>query len=98
MLPLLPTPSTERSGATAPGRDAATVQLRHGRQDTLQISENANHWIQLADALTDARVPMAVGDVAAMRQLAKLDQAVIDALTRWIRTADPQRPAPRTPR
>ncbi len=49
---------------------------------------NADRWAQLTYTLAEAQVPLAVGDVDAMRRLAKLDQPVVDAVTRWIRTAN----------
>ncbi|MFC9327502.1 hypothetical protein [Kitasatospora sp. NPDC057015] len=68
-----------------------TVHL-HGAHDTLQVIANADRWAQLTHALDEARVPLAVGDVDAMRRLAKLEQPVLDALTRWIGTANRGRP------
>ncbi|OKI16512.1 hypothetical protein A6A07_10885 [Streptomyces sp. CB03911] len=57
-------------------------------QDTLQVIANADRWAQLTNALDEALVPLAVGDVDALRHLAKLEQPVLDALTRWIGTAN----------
>ena len=56
--------------------------------DTLQVPVNADNWMLLADTLAHARVDLAVGDVEALRRTAKLDQDVVDALVRWIRTAN----------
>ncbi|MFE2912199.1 hypothetical protein [Kitasatospora indigofera] len=75
-----------------------TVRLSSA-QDTLQVIANADRWAQLTNALDEALVPLAVGDVDALRHLAKLEQPVLDALTRWIGTANrgpggwPPRPA-----
>ncbi|WP_329493886.1 hypothetical protein [Kitasatospora herbaricolor] len=77
-----------------------TVHL-NSAQDTLQVIANADRWAQLTNALDEALVPLAVGDVDALRHLAKLEQPVLDALTRWIGTANrgrggpPSRPAGR---
>ncbi|MFD0259788.1 hypothetical protein ACFXKJ_14975 [Kitasatospora indigofera] len=87
----------------APGRQPLvgaddTVRLSSA-QDTLQVIANADRWAQLTNALDEALVPLAVGDVDALRHLAKLEQPVLDALTRWIGTANrgpggwPPRPA-----
>ncbi|MFC8447551.1 hypothetical protein [Kitasatospora sp. NPDC057223] len=59
-----------------------------GAGDTLHVIANADRWAQLTYTLAEAQVPLAVGDVDAMRRLAKLDQPVLDAVTRWIRTAN----------
>ncbi|GGV18607.1 hypothetical protein GCM10010495_36710 [Kitasatospora herbaricolor] len=79
------------SGPTAGRRPLAgaedTVHLSSA-QDTLQVIANADRWAQLTYALDDALVPLAVGDVDALRHLAKLEQPVLDALTRWIGTAN----------
>ena len=56
--------------------------------DTLHVIANADRWAQLTYTLAEAQVPLAVGDVDAMRRLAKLDQPALDAVTRWIRTAN----------
>lgn len=86
MLPVTePPPVREGAGrrpgvAAAPGPPAA--------QDTLHVIANADRWVQLTHALDEARVPLAVGDVDAMRRMAKLEQPVLDALTRWISTAN----------
>ncbi len=80
-LPPLPRPPALHSAPTGPPSGATAF-------DTLQVPVNADNWMLFADALWDARVGLAVGDVEALRRTAKLDQAVVDALVRWIRTAN----------
>ncbi len=94
LLPLDPHPPVRPpGGAHPPG--AADTTAPAPAQDTLQVIANADRWAQLTHALAEARVPLAVGDVDAMRQLAKLEQPVLDALTRWISTAgDPTASGP----
>ena len=60
-------------------------------QDTLQVPVNADNWMLLADTLAHARIDLAVGDVDALRRTAKLDQGLVKALARWIRSANPAR-------
>jgi hypothetical protein len=52
---------------------------------------NADNWMLLADTLADTGVDLAVGDVDALRRTAKLDQDVVEALARWIRSANTAR-------
>ncbi|MFC8454587.1 hypothetical protein [Kitasatospora sp. NPDC057223] len=59
--------------------------------DTLQVPVNAGNWMLLADTLADTGVDLAVGDVDALRRTAKLDQDVVEALARWIRSANTAR-------
>ncbi|MBB4921146.1 hypothetical protein [Kitasatospora kifunensis] len=57
--------------------------------DTLCTDIAAACWGELATALADARVPLAVGDVTCLRRLAKLDPDLVATIVRWIRTARP---------
>ncbi|AUY48317.1 hypothetical protein [Streptomyces sp. CB01881] len=79
MLPIVP--------GSRPADDE-TVVLRKPATDTLQIPANVDRWVELSEALTQAGVPPAVGDVAALRQIAKLDQVVADAVVRWVLVAN----------
>ncbi|MFF7633070.1 hypothetical protein ACFZB9_07935 [Kitasatospora sp. NPDC008050] len=63
-----------------------------GADDTLQIDACAANWAELATALSDADVPLQVGDTAVLRILAKLDEPTVMVLARWIRTTG--RPSP----
>ncbi|MCX5214203.1 hypothetical protein OG689_33920 [Kitasatospora sp. NBC_00240] len=101
--PLAPVAPPRAGFGPAPGRNPLagaddTVHLSSA-QDTLQVIANADRWAQLTNALDEALVPLAVGDVDALRHLAKLEQPVLDALTRWIGAANrghggwPARPA-----
>ncbi|MCD0481111.1 hypothetical protein [Streptacidiphilus sp. ASG 303] len=69
-----------------PRPDTGTVLLRPA--DTLAIPTAADRWGQLLLALSDASVPTAPGDAAAMRAVAKLDEETCAAVLRWVRTAN----------
>ncbi|WP_329570671.1 hypothetical protein [Kitasatospora sp. NBC_01266] len=57
--------------------------------DTLCSDLGAASWAELATALADARVPLEVGDVAALRCLVKLEPELVSTIVRWLRTARP---------
>ncbi|WP_354637372.1 hypothetical protein [Kitasatospora camelliae] len=48
----------------------------------------AGRWADLVHVLSDAQVPLAVGDTSALRRAVKLDPELFSALLRWIRTAN----------
>ncbi|GAA1953244.1 hypothetical protein [Kitasatospora viridis] len=82
-----PRTAWSRRDGPADFRQAPRQAPQEALQDTLQIDACASSWAELALALSDAEVPLEVGDTAVLRALSKLDPVTIGVLARWLRTA-----------